>query len=318
MGTDDAVRRITRRRAVILASTNPYWNLAAEEVLFNTLPEGSGALLLYVNEPVVVIGRHQNPWLEVDLPELLRRGVSLVRRISGGGAVYHDEGNLNFSFLGPHEGFDRRKNLEFVRGVLLSIGIQTDISDSVDLYAGQGKVSGNAFCFRKNRSLHHGTLLIDTDLGRLQGLLSPPPVSIETHAVKSRPATTANLASLSPGMTRGTLVTALAKAYLEQVGETEIISAEDFDHPEVDELVKRNRSWEWSFGRTPDFRLKAAGATVEIKKGLIGSIEGGLPRNAAPGALAGVPFRKPDLARLLGDPPAGLEALITALHSLAV
>ncbi len=278
-----------------------------------------------MNDPVVVIGKHQNPWREVNLSALLEQGVPLLRRISGGGAVYHDRGNLNFSFLGSKDGFDRRQNLDFVRRVLLSLGIDADISDSVDLYAAGRKVSGNAFCFRRNKSLHHGTLLIHADLSRLHGLLSPVYMPIETHAVVSRPATTANLTAVCPGISVGSVATGLAKAYLQRIGETETISPEDYDHPGMTELVERNRSWEWNFGRTPNFRLKVAGVTVEIRKGVIHSIEGDRPAGgtappseAAAAQLNGVHFRKPELAKLLKKAPAGCEALLSGLHSIAV
>ncbi len=305
-------------RAVFLGSTNPYWNLAFEEYLFNTFDEESGVLLLYVNRQAVVIGKHQNPWLEVNLSELQTRGVDLVRRISGGGTVYHDEGNLNFSFLSAKNGFDRKRNLLFVQHVLRSIGIPADITDTADLYLGSGKISGNAFCFRRNRALHHGTLLIGADLSRLRELLAPAQLSIETHAVTSQSAATVNICSVKPEITCETLAAELAKAYLEGSGVIETVRPEDANQAEVQDLSERNRSWEWVYGRTPEFRLSVGRQIVTIRKGQIRWIAGESPPDFDPEPLIGVALRKPDLSRFFGRIPAENEAIVRQLHSMTV
>lgn len=307
-----------RRRAIFLASTDPYWNLAVEEHLFNTFDENAKVLLLYINSPAVVIGKHQNPWLEVHLSELQSRGVDLARRISGGGAVYHDRGNLNFSFLGSKDSFNRKRNLEFVQRVLRSIDIQADITDTADLYLGPKKISGNAFCFRRNRALHHGTLLTDADLSRLQGLLSPQKLPIKTHAVASKPAATVNLAKVYPHISCETLVSVLASAHLESAGEPETLYPADLCLKDVQNLAERNRSWEWIFGRTPDFELSVDEVTVKVRKGRIQSIEGELPPAFEPEPLIGTAFRKDDLSALFGRLTGDVESLAKKLHSLTL
>ena len=316
MQSSDPQRRILHRRVIVSAVTDPFFNLAVEEFLFDTLAEQTGILLLYVNSPVVVIGKHQNPWLEVNLRELTKWRVGLLRRISGGGTVYHDTGNLNFSFLEPKDGFDRSRNLGFVRDVLRTIGIDAYITKKVDLYIEGGKISGNAFCFRKNRALHHGTLLVDTDVTRMHGLLSPKPLPIETHAVRSRPASTLNLSSVQHGLSCRTVQRELAKAYLEH-GEVETVSTGDFRNTDVRNLSKRNRRWEWNFGRTPDFKLTAEGATATISKGLIASIDGVVSSDLVTEALTGTAFCESDLSKLLHEFPEHDSRLISALLSFA-
>ena len=181
-------------------SSDVYLNLAREEYLLERLPETSHGLLLYVNSPSVVFGKHQNPWRECSVVALRDRGIPLARRISGGGTVYHDLGNLNFSFLLPKEGFDRRRNLETVVRALTSLGIEARISSRHDLTVDGGKISGNAFCFRRGRALHHGTLLIHSELGQLKGALKGS-AGIETFAVESNPSPVVNLRRLQPALT---------------------------------------------------------------------------------------------------------------------
>ena len=306
------------RRVIVSKSTIPSWNLAAEEYLFDTLPEGTRILFLYTNGPAVVIGKHQNPWLEVNIPELLEKQIPLLRRISGGGAVYHDEGNLNFSFLGPRNGFDKQGNLDLVRKALLSVGIRADIGGTADLWVNGKKTSGNAFCFRRERGLHHGTLLLKADLALLKGLLSPPVIPIETHAVRSKRAETMNLSSSHPGITRQSLVSALAKVFAGGAVDPEIVSSEDHTAPEIAGLAERNSSWEWNFGQTPDFTINMEGLTVMIRKGCIHSLEGDLSGSTASQMLSGLPFRRQSFLKVLECTSGGVRSAIEALWALSV
>ena len=286
-----------QQRVIISISQDPFWNLAAEEHLLESLTENTRTLLLYTNSAAVIIGKHQNPWLEVNLQKLGEREGVLLRRISGGGAVYHDTGNLNFSFLESRDDFDRRVNLEFVANVLASAGIKTRITDTHDLYADEKKISGNAFCFRRKHVVHHGTLLVDSDLSRLKGLLTPPDIGIETHAVRSKPAATVNISNLYGDVTKEELVTRMTEAFLDGAGGAEHISPAGFNTREVAELAERNRTWEWNYGRTPDFKLNIAGFSISIRKGRVTAVEGLADEEAR--HLAGIPFRKADLHPLL-------------------
>ena len=141
---------------------NPYRNLAREEALLHLLNEASEDATLFVwqNTKTVVIGRNQNAWLECDVSALGRDGVYLARRTTGGGAVYHDDGNLNFSFLLPRDQYDLNRQLGVIQSAVKSFGIDCAFSGRNDLVVGDQKFSGNAFRFTRHGALHHGTLMI--------------------------------------------------------------------------------------------------------------------------------------------------------------
>ena len=257
--------------------TDPFWNLAFEEHLFDQLPADSEALLLYVNRKSVIIGKHQNPWLEANTALLRSRAVPLLRRISGGGTVYHDEGNLNYSFIMNRERFDRAENLDLVLSALRKLGIHGVMTDSYDLIWNGGKFSGNSFCFRRRRVLHHGTLLVNSHLKELGELLATGAADIGTHAVRSRPARTVNLAEVGDGVSLHDIRDQLCRRFSESREATELRQVgEEGDHvEETAELRQKNRSWEWVYGRTPEFTIAAGPGSwfIRVKKGRICSVE---------------------------------------------
>lgn len=307
-----------------------YRNLAREELLFDALPEGARALLLYIDAPSIVIGKHQNPWRECSVPSLKRRGIRLARRISGGGAVYHDLGNLNFSLLMPKRGFDRRGNLAPVVRALRRTGIEARVNDRHDISAGGRKVSGNAFCFRHERALHHGTLLVHAGIDGLRDLLTGLP-GIETFAVASTPSPVVNLSELAPGLAidrlRSLVVEEVALDWgLADTAAFEEIDSSHFDEAEVASLAERNRTDEWLYGRTPKFAVR-----FDLPRGILGeearalelSVEGGrliddpiagsddLPagmREHLSRHLSGLPFDAGELSRALAS-ERGFEGL---------
>jgi len=175
------------------AGTDPWENLAREETWLEALAPGESALLLYVNAPCIVLGKHQNPLREVRLDEAAARGLPLVRRSSGGGTVYHDEGNLNWSFLGPKEGYDRALVSARVVQALGTLGRDLEVGERGDLFLGEKKVTGAAYLFRRDRVVHHGTLLCQARLDALRGVLGPTGVLTEWVGVASRPMPVTNL-----------------------------------------------------------------------------------------------------------------------------
>ena len=172
---------------------DPWEHLAREETWLDSLPTGQSALILYVNSPCVVMGKHQNPLREVRLAEAARRGVPLVRRSSGGGTVWHDEGNLNWSWLGPKEGYDRTQVSNTVTAALATLDRNVEVGEKGDLFLQGRKVSGAAYMFRRDRVLHHGTLLCQARLEDLHGVLGPTGVLDEWVGVASRPMPVTNL-----------------------------------------------------------------------------------------------------------------------------
>ncbi|KAB8216169.1 hypothetical protein BDV33DRAFT_233717 [Aspergillus novoparasiticus] len=196
-------------------STNPYVNLSIEHFLLENAPPDSSILFLYINQPCVVIGRNQNPWHETNLLALQNdrepntrekndNGALLVRRRSGGGAVYHDEGNLNYSVISPRTTFTRNKHAEMVVRALHRVGAtNTSVNDRHDIVMSTGqpqprKISGSAFKLTRHRALHHGTCLLDTpNINRLGSFLrSPARDYIKAKGVESVRSPVANVSSV--------------------------------------------------------------------------------------------------------------------------
>lgn len=252
-------------------SHDVYLNLAREEYLFDAISEGSRALLFYRDASAVVFGKHQNPWRECSVRELGRLGVPLARRISGGGTVYHDLGNLNFSFLLPKEGFDRRANLELVVRALRRLGVEATISDRHDLLFEGRKISGNAFCFRRNRALHHGTLLVRSELQSLRGALVGMP-GIESFAVQSTPSPVTNIGDLRPPIDIQMITESIADEVADDwrrggspASGLSRIDENELDEARVGELDRRNRTTEWLLDRTPKFSV-----TLRVPRSVLG------------------------------------------------
>jgi len=176
--------------------TDPWFNLAVEEFFLCRSPQPEPVVLLWRNSPVVVVGRNQNTCEEINQPFLKEHGIGVVRRLSGGGAVYHDLGNLNFTFIMPDDGhgLDFRFFTEPVIQVLREWGVAAEISGRNDIVVQGKKVSGNAQARYRGRVLHHGTLLFQTDLETMVSALHVDPDKIRSHAVASIRNRVANIA----------------------------------------------------------------------------------------------------------------------------
>lgn len=191
---------------------DPFGNLAREQVMLEHGPEEGVILYLWQNENTVVIGRNQNAYKECRVSLLEEEGGKLARRLSGGGAVFHDKGNLNFTFLLPREDFDVRRQLEVICRACRVFGIPAEISGRNDLTALGQKFSGNAFYKSGNRAYHHGTILMDADMTRLGRYLSPPAAKLKAKGVDSVRSRVVNLRSLAPELTCEALQQALVRA----------------------------------------------------------------------------------------------------------
>lgn len=234
---------------------DPWQNLAREEILFDDLPAGASTLVLYVNSPCVVLGKHQNPFREVRLAEAAARGVPLVRRASGGGTVWHDEGNLNWSYLGPKSGYDRTAVSQAVAAALVPLGAALTIGEKGDLFQEGKKVSGAAYLIRRDRVLHHGTLLCRARLEALRGVLGPTGVLSEWVGVASRPMPVANL-ELDIGQVSAALTRALAPGVAGGDGG----GPRDFEE-RVSARAAGLRTAAWLWDQTPPFTWE--GATLQ-------------------------------------------------------
>ncbi len=246
-------------RLVVSSSLDPWYNLACEEYLLETLQPRQQILYLYRNSDAVVIGRHQNPWKESSPQALDRMGIPLLRRISGGGTVFHDLGNLNFSFIQDRASFDKRASHRLVQRSLSHIGIQSELNDRGDLLYGERKFSGNALCYRTHAVVHHGTLLVRSDLRLLSEAIAGLDGAVETHAVASAPAAVANLADQLPGLTVETVQESLEAVYLAEHPTAARIGTDQVGGTaRREELAAAYRSWDWLYGKTPSFRASWA------------------------------------------------------------
>ena len=186
-------------KIINLTETNPYLNLAIEEYLF--LNSEEDVFLLWQNSPTVVIGKNQNVYNEIDFNFLKSNNILIARRITGGGAVYHDFGNLNFSFISVS---DEKRTLDFnhftelIIEALNSFGIDAKLSGRNDILVNDKKISGNAQCTQNGRVLHHGTLLYDTDFTVLSSVLKPDERKIQSKAIKSVRSRVANISEFLP------------------------------------------------------------------------------------------------------------------------
>ena len=176
---------------------DPYINLSLEHTLFlRQLSEP--ILLIYRCKPTVVIGRNQNPWNEVDFRYIKKKKIEFMRRESGGGTVYHDLGNINFSFIVPRTHYSIERNLTILVRALHRLGVKAKYTAHNDILVEGRKVSGSAFRYRKTHALHHGTLLCNSHLKQLRNSINPPGIVKDGVMVFSRPSSVANMRQYAP------------------------------------------------------------------------------------------------------------------------
>lgn len=241
---------VSRIYTFIGQGTDPYYNLALEQHLMESVPGDAVILYLWQNRHTVVIGRNQNPWAECRTTALEESGGHLARRLSGGGAVYHDLGNLNFSFLVSEENYDIHKQLSVITEACVSVGITATVSGRNDVTADGRKFSGNAFCQAGGKACHHGTLLIHADMEKLGKYLMPSPAKLQAKGVDSVRSRVVNLKEIAPKLTVERMKNAMAAAFSKVYGlQAEPLPVEFLDADRIDALRLRNASWEWNYGK---------------------------------------------------------------------
>ena len=228
-------------------SVDPYRNLAIEQYLMETVGEDTCILYLWQNSHTVVIGRNQNAWAECRTTELNRDGGHLARRLSGGGAVYHDMGNLNFTFLVSKKNYDLPKQLQVIVTACRNLGLQAEISGRNDVTIDGRKFSGNAFFDSKGQAYHHGTLLVDVDMSKLGQYLMPSKAKLQSKGVDSVRSRVVNLKQLCPELTVARMGQEMLKAFQQVYGmPSQAFSAEDLDMDYINQLEARKASWDWN------------------------------------------------------------------------
>ena len=245
---------INRLSYFISSSTNPYLNLAVEEYLLETVKSNQLILYLWQNERTVVIGKNQNAWKECRFQELEADGGHLARRLSGGGAVFHDLGNLNFTFLMPSSDYDLSKQMSVILEAVRSLGIDAQKSGRNDVTVDGKKFSGTAVCQKGTNSYHHGTLMLRVDTQKVARYLNVSEKKLRSKGVSSVTSRVCNLCDFIPDLTREQMQQELLKALSHVYGfEPEAMDDQSFDTKRVMSLYSRYSSWDWLYGRKIPF-----------------------------------------------------------------
>lgn len=244
-------------RIIHTNSSDPWWNLSVEEYLLERVEPGQCILYLWQNENTVVIGRNQNPWRECRTELLENEGGKLARRLSGGGTVFHDIGNLNFTFIASRDTYDLDKQLEVILGAVKALGIQAEKSGRNDLTVDGRKFSGNAFCFRKNNAYHHGTILVTADFDKLSKYLQVSAEKMNAKGVQSVQSRVVNLSELRPELTvadvADALITAFRNVYESTAKVERCVKDGNASQEVLEELYCKYSSWKWRYGEAPSF-----------------------------------------------------------------
>ena len=246
----------------ISTSGDGWTNLGTDEWFLEHIAPDEMALYFYINDNAVILGRNQNPWAECDLAAMERDHVQLVRRITGGGAVYHDRGNLNFSFIAGSERYDQDRQLRLILDAVRALGIPCEATGRNDLAVEGRKFSGNAFCKRSKVQQHHGTLLVASDLDRLQKYLRVDPRKLRSKGTKSVRSRVCNLSDLLPGLRVEALLEALKNAFAREYGAYETLETGALPWADIRPYIEKHASWEWRLGETPSSISKWKSASL--------------------------------------------------------
>lgn len=310
-------------------SYNPWHNLALEEYIMHKMPDNdSVALYLWQNQNTVVIGRNQNAWAECRTGLLEDEGGRLARRTTGGGAVFHDLGNLNFSIILPEKIFDLDNSFNVVLSAVRDSGIDAERSGRNDILYQGAKFSGNAFRIDKGFGLHHGTLLVNSAYERVARYLTVSPSKLAAKGIQSVRSRIVNLQSIKPDITTEDLKSAMTDAFLRHFcgyqdtsaqnasDQLKIVRLTDQDYnkdPSFRKIEERFASWEWRYGQSICFDAEIeqrfdwgmARLGLVVRQGIVESaalysdaLDSDLI-SSLPELLVGVRFISADLAAVL-------------------
>lgn len=261
-------------------TTDPRLNLAIEEYTLRHVQTDEPILLFYINEPAVIIGRNQNTLEEIDPDYIKEEGIHVVRRLSGGGAVFHDLGNLNFSFM--TNGRDDFHNFAKFTGPVIetlnALGVPAALQGKSDIVVNGKKISGNAQYATPQRMFSHGTILFDTNLEMMLRALNPRQMKIESKAVQSIRSFVTNIREQLP---QDMSITDLKQAILETIAQEEPLQMRQLtadDWLAIEQLKEeRYGHWDWNFGASPKFNVQSNGqfpsgkidVRLDVEKGRI-------------------------------------------------
>lgn len=299
---------------------NPRINLAIEEFVVRHLDKHRDHFLFYINEPSIIIGRNQNTLEEINHEYVENNGIHVVRRLSGGGAVYHDYGNLNFSFVTPYDKTKLHNFKQFtdpIINVLRDLGVPAELSGRNDIVANGRKISGNAQFSTSGRMFSHGTLLFDSSLEEVVKALNVKMTKIQSKGHKSVRSRVANIKEfLDEDWSVEQFKQKLIKGLFQSDVPTEKYELTDADWEEIESIAaNRYTQWSWNFGRSPKFNIQRnrrfdigeLDLRLDVKKGYIENIKiygdffGKEPVNELEELLTGVRYDPEDLEKALSS-----------------
>lgn len=317
-------------------SNDPRWNLALEQYIFDHCDRSHGYLLLWQNHNTIVVGKYQNTVGEINNEYVREKDITVVRRLSGGGTVYHDMGNLNFTFIvdaNEAERINFRMFCEPIVRTLASFGVTAEISGRNDITVDGKKFSGNAQYLREGRVMHHGTILFDSDSSVIVGALQVDREKLASKGVKSVSSRVTNLIEYLPA---GTTLEDFKTRLVEELGKSESMETMELDEAalaRIEEIKKeRYDTWEWNYGRSPGYtdhrrrRMEGVGLveiSMEVKGEVIREIQffGDFFENSDVAALAellkGCRCKREDLLALLAEHDPGAYIRNLTAESLA-
>lgn len=242
-------------RLVKSKSFNPWYNLSLEEYLLDNVKDDEIILYLWQNDNTVVIGRNQNAWKECDYQQLEADGGKLARRLSGGGAVYHDLGNLNFTFIMNKKHYDVQKHKSVIIDALAKFNVTAEFSGRNDMLINGRKFSGHAYYTSNDKSYHHGTLMVNSDLEKLGYYLKPSEKKIRSKGVDSVRSRVANITDANSSVTVEVLQESLEESFCRIFHGTCIHEMYELTVEPIIALYDKYSSWEWRFGQSPKFDI---------------------------------------------------------------
>ncbi len=250
---------LTTLTAYVSKGTQVWDNQALESFFLNDVREGECILYLWQNQHTVVIGRNQNAWNECAVDDLERSGGKLARRLSGGGAVYHDLGNLNFTFLMHSQYYDVKKQSGVILDAVRAMNIDAKMSGRNDLTVDGKKFSGHAYYRTGNRSFHHGTIMLEIDIARLSSFLTVSKPKLEKYSVQSVKSRVINLRDLNPDLNVHCVEEQLMSSFSDVYGlPLDIFPEKRFDHNVIDKERLKFADWDWRYGSRANFPEKSA------------------------------------------------------------